>query len=98
MASNISEGAARESKREYLHFLYVARGSLAETEYFLHLSHRLGYLPDAEFSTLSEIKNRAFAALHGLIESVKKEASVLTRLLALCTSTVVLYGIKNVLS
>ena len=76
-------------------FLYIARGSLAETEYFLHLSHQLGYLSDAEFSALSEMKNRAFAALQGLIDSVKKEASVVARLIACFSSTVVLYGIKT---
>ncbi|MGA2245983.1 MAG: four helix bundle protein, partial [Verrucomicrobiota bacterium] len=27
-----------------LHFLYIARGSLSETQYFIHLSQRLGYL------------------------------------------------------
>jgi four helix bundle protein len=53
VAANIAEGAARESKREYLHFLYIARGSLAETEYFLHLSEKLGYLSNEDFSSLS---------------------------------------------
>jgi four helix bundle protein len=41
--ANIVEGASRESKRDYLHFLYIARGSLSETQYFLHLAQRLGY-------------------------------------------------------
>ncbi len=31
---NIVEGASRESKKDYLHFLYIARGSLSETQYF----------------------------------------------------------------
>ena len=42
--ANIADGSSRESKRDYLHFLYIARGSLSETQYFIHLSKRLGYL------------------------------------------------------
>jgi four helix bundle protein len=44
VSANIVEGASRESKRDYLHFLYIARGSLSETQYFVHLACRLGYL------------------------------------------------------
>ncbi len=95
VAANISEGAARESKREYLHFLYIARGSLAETEYFLHLSHKLGYLSNDHYSSLTSMCNRTFGALHGLIESVKKEASMVTKMIALFSSGLVLYALKN---
>ena len=95
VAANISEGAARESKREYLHFLYIARGSLTETEYFLHLSHKLGYLSDSEFDSLSVMCNNAFGTLAGLIKSVKKETSVTTKAIALLTSGIVLYALKN---
>ena len=38
--ANIVEGSSRESKRDYLHFLYIARGSLSETQYFIHLCQR----------------------------------------------------------
>ena len=34
--ANIAEGANRSSKKEYLQFLSVASGSLAEARYFLH--------------------------------------------------------------
>jgi four helix bundle protein len=44
--SNIAEGAARNSKREYLHYLYISLGSLSEVETQLVIAKRLGYLSD----------------------------------------------------
>lgn len=42
--ANIVEGQSRQTTREYLQFLYNARGSLEEVRYFLLLSMELGYL------------------------------------------------------
>ena len=75
--ANIAEGSARENKRDYLRFLYIARGSLTEVQYFIHLSHRLEYLSDAEFDSLSTEVKAAFACLHGLIRAVEKETGKL---------------------
>src|SRR5688572_28541632 len=41
--SNISEGAARKTRAEYIQFLHIARGSLAELDAQLALAGRLGY-------------------------------------------------------
>ncbi|HEX6370360.1 MAG TPA: four helix bundle protein [Longimicrobium sp.] len=46
--ANIAEGNARASRRDYAHFLSIAKGSLNETETFLFLSLRLGYLREHE--------------------------------------------------
>ena len=71
--TNIAEGAGREHKREYLHFLYVARSSIAEAEYLLHLSRRVGYLKDNEYKKVEELREETAKTLQGLINSVKKE-------------------------
>ena len=43
IASNISEGAARNSRKEYVRFLYVALGSASEIETQLIIAQKLGF-------------------------------------------------------
>lgn len=71
--ANIAEGSSRESKKDYLHFLYIARGSLSEAQYFIHLAHRLRYLSGQETDNLLGQTKITFACLHGLIRAVEKE-------------------------
>src|SRR5438876_3731586 len=58
--ANIVEGASRESKKDYLHFLYIARGSLSETQYFIHLA------PRPELFTAGRIRHVARANENGV--------------------------------
>ena len=44
--SNIAEGAARRSSREFLNYLSIARGSLSELETQVIISKQLNYLQD----------------------------------------------------
>ena len=73
VAANLVEGSSRESQKEWLHFLHVARGSLSEVLYFVHLSRRLGYWQEAEAEQLAVEIKRVFALLHGLIQAVERE-------------------------
>jgi len=74
VSANIAEGATREHKKEYLHFLYIAMGSMVEIEYLLHLSRRVEYLEDDEYKKLEDLRKKTAKTLYGLINSVKKEA------------------------
>jgi four helix bundle protein len=44
VASNIAEGAARNSKREFKQFLSIAQGSVSELETQIIIAGRLGYI------------------------------------------------------
>jgi len=72
--ANMVEGSSRGTKKDYLHFLYIARGSLSETQYFLHLSQRLGYLEIQKENEFASLTKQTFACLHGLIRSVQSES------------------------
>src|ERR1700736_2306935 len=88
--ANIVEGSSRESKRDYLHFLYIAHGSLAETQYFVHLARRLDYLSSEEAGALHGQTKLTFACLHGLVKAVEQEAGKLSKVVATVTSLFVI--------
>jgi four helix bundle protein len=46
--SNIAEGNARQSRKDYIHFLTLVRGSLAELETQLIIAQELQMLPRAD--------------------------------------------------
>ncbi|MEI6563420.1 MAG: four helix bundle protein [bacterium] len=71
--ANIAEGSSRESQKDYLHFLHIARGSLSETQYFIHLANRLGYISAVLREGLDVQVSETFRKLHGLIQAVKEE-------------------------
>lgn len=75
--ANICEGSSRSGAREYLQFLYIARGSSNETQYFVHLAHRLGYLNEAQHATLIGSAEEVGKTLTGLIKAVEHEEGFL---------------------
>jgi four helix bundle protein len=46
IASNIAEGAARQTKKEFINFLHIAQGSLSELDTQLDIAVRLEYLTE----------------------------------------------------
>ncbi len=65
--SNVAEGAARRSTSEYLRFLSIARGSLAELSTQIEIARRLGFL--ARNAPDPELVDRTFARLNALIRT-----------------------------
>lgn len=55
IATNIVEGYARNSRKEFKRFLVIALGSLAETKYLLHVAFRLGYLTKQTYEEVTKL-------------------------------------------
>ncbi len=68
--SNIAEGAARSSAKEFVHFLMLARGSLSELETQIVIARELGYTTDS--TDAEALVDRLFRLIAGLITSNKR--------------------------
>ena len=71
VASNISEGKGRYSKKEFRQFLYIARGSLYETVTRLQVFLKLKWLNEVSFKSLYNEAEEINKMLSGLINSIK---------------------------
>src|SRR5512143_1728637 len=79
VASNIAEGKGHRSDREFLHFLYHARGSLLELETQVMLSKELQYVSSTEADALLRDAAAVGSALAGLIHSLETADAALAR-------------------
>ena len=70
---NISEGAARKTKKEFLQFLYIAEGSISELDTLIEISCELNFcsleLANKLLQSLEDISKRIF----GLIKKIESE-------------------------
>ncbi|PIG92073.1 four helix bundle protein [Gloeocapsopsis sp. IPPAS B-1203] len=69
--SNIAEGHTRDSTKEYLQFLSVALGSLAELETQLILAERLSYLDIQDLQTVLSKTDEISRMIRGLQKALK---------------------------
>ena len=97
VAANIVEDAGQQTKKNYLHFLSVANASLAEVRYQLHLSQRLNFLTSDQYAQIQASQVEAASTSRGLIKAVEKETGVVSQLLALFTSSIILYSTSNLI-
>ncbi len=67
---NIAEGKGRESKKEFIHFLYIARGSIYETLTLLEIFQRQGWLDSDIFKRLESSAIEIIKMLKGLIKAI----------------------------
>ncbi|MFA7407285.1 MAG: four helix bundle protein [Anaerolineaceae bacterium] len=67
---NIAEGKGRNSKKEFLHFIYIARGSLYETLTLLELFKLRKWISKDQFDELECSSNQIAKMINGLIKTI----------------------------
>jgi four helix bundle protein len=72
--SNIAEGHARESTKEYLRYLLVSRGSMAELETQLLLCQKLQLLSKENVEHALIVSDEIGRMIRGLQKSLTKKA------------------------
>ena len=77
LPSNIAEGHARDSTREFLHHISMALGSLAELETQLLLAKKLEYLSSNMSDCIREKVEESGRTLRGLQKSLKAKLQTL---------------------
>ena len=71
--SNIAEGAARQTRREFTNYLHIAQGSLSELDTQIEIASRLGYVDEKTQRSLDERMDRIDKTITGLIRHLKKK-------------------------
>jgi len=69
--SNIAEGSARDSKKEFIRYLNIAKGSAAELNTQVYIAHKVHLVSLAEFQELSGDLKIISRKAHKLIEYLK---------------------------
>jgi four helix bundle protein len=72
VAVNIAEGKGRYSQKEFVQFLYIARGSLYETMTLLEIFLRQDWISKGKFLELKEKGKEVAKMLNSLINSIKR--------------------------
>lgn len=71
--SNIAEGAARQTKKEFTNFLHIAQGSLSELDTQIEIASRLGYLDVKSRKSLDNKMTPIDKMITGLIHHLSKK-------------------------
>jgi len=73
--SNISEGFERQTNKEFIQFLYIAKGSCGELRTQIYLGHQLEYLNKKDYTGMLEKTKSLSSMLSNFIKARKKFTS-----------------------
>ncbi len=72
--SNIAEGQARDSEKDFIRYLYIAQGSRAELETQLEICVNLNYLSREQISAAETFSSQTGRMIRTLIKTLKQHS------------------------
>ena len=72
VSMNLAEGKGRFSKKEFIQYCYIARGSLYETMTLLEIFRRVKWISDSQIQSLNSDGIQIASMIKGLINALKK--------------------------
>ncbi|UCF94523.1 MAG: four helix bundle protein [Desulfobacterales bacterium] len=72
ISMNIAEGKGRFSKKEFIHYCYIARGSLYETMTLLEIFRKIKWISDSVYSEFEADGKEIGSMIKGLIKSLSR--------------------------
>ena len=73
--TNVAEGFERRSRKEYLNFLNIAKGSAGELRSLLRVALEVGYIEQSTFSKLNNQAMELSRMLFNQIQSINRASS-----------------------
>lgn len=71
VSDNIAEGFERQGNKEFINFLYIAKGSCGEMRSQVNRAHNVGFIDDATFDQMFNDCKKLSASILKFINSLK---------------------------
>lgn len=71
--ANIAEGFERNSRKEFVQFLYIAKGSVGEVRSHMYITLDFGFFSKEDFDKIFLLSEEISKTIYGLIKSLKNK-------------------------
>jgi four helix bundle protein len=78
--TNTAEGFERGSNKDFVRFLFIARGSAGEVRSLLYVALDQGYITEEEFNTTQDLCIQTSRIIWGLVKSLRTKSGWITGL------------------